>query len=334
MKISVLESGGWGTALASSLARKGHAVTLHSIYEKASDTLRRTRENKYLKGVILPDALEFSDDLEAVRSAEAVVFVPPSYAIRTVCEAVKDYVPKDAVVISASKGIESGSNLRLSEIISAYIGSPERIVALSGPSHAEEVGRGIPTGCVAACTNGEAARRVQDIFMSPELRIYTSSDIVGVELCGTLKNVIAICAGMCYGMGYGDNTLALLMTRGLSEMAALGVALGGRKETFAGLAGMGDLIVTCTSQHSRNRRAGSYIGSGIPVEEALKKVGATVEGDYAAKAAKELSLKAGAEMPIIEETYKILYEGKNPRIVGTELMARSPKSEINEDWVM
>lgn len=333
MKVSVLESGGWGTALASSLARNGHDVTLHSIHEKASDELRRTRENKYLKGVILPENLQFSDDFMAIPQAEAVVFVPPSYAIRPVCEAVRDYVPKDAVVISASKGIESGTNLRLTEIIASYIGGSERVVALSGPSHAEEVGRGIPTGCVAASGNEKAARLVQDIFMSSELRIYTSSDMVGVELCGTLKNVIAICAGMCDGLGYGDNTLALLMTRGLSEMAGLGVALGGRKETFMGLAGIGDMIVTCTSRHSRNRRAGLYIGSGSSVKEALEKVGATVEGYYASKSAKELSIKAGVETPIIDETYKILYEGKDPRIVGAELMARTKKAEISEDWV-
>lgn len=333
MKVSVLESGGWGTALAASLARNGHEVTLHSVYEKVSDELRRTRENKFLKGVILPENLLFSDDFDAVRQAEAVVFVPPSYAIRPTCEAVKDFVPKDAVVVSASKGIESGTNLRLSEIITSYIGGADRVVALSGPSHAEEVGRGIPTGCVAACTNRDAALRVQDIFMGPELRIYTSSDIVGVELCGTLKNVIALCAGMCDGLGYGDNTLALLMTRGLSEMAGLGVALGGRKETFAGLAGMGDMIVTCTSRHSRNRRAGVFLGSGCSVQEALEKVGATVEGYYAAKSAKELSVKAGASTPIIDETYKILYEGKNPQVVVSELMSRTKKSEISEDWV-
>lgn len=328
MRVSVLESGGWGTALAASLARKGETVTLHSIYEKRSEELKSLRENKYLAGVKLPDNLEFSDTLEKTAEADAVLFVTPSFAVRETARKLRGIIGDDTILVSAAKGIESGTSLRLSQIIEAELGGPERMVALSGPSHAEEVGRGIPTGCVSASKNIQAAEFVQDLLMSPELRIYTSDDIVGVELCGALKNIIALCAGICDGLGLGDNTIALLMTRGLSEMAELGEMLGGRKETFTGLAGVGDLIVTCTSRHSRNRRAGVYIGRGMTAKEAMEAVGATVEGYYVAKSAVELADKTGAPMPIAREAYKILYEGKKPESVLAELMGRAKKSEL------
>jgi len=328
MKVSVLESGGWGTALASSLARKGETVTLHSIYEKRSEELRTLRENKYLSGVRLPENLEFSDALDKTAEADAVLFVTPSFAVRETAKKLRGIVRNDTILVSAAKGIESGTSLRLSQIIEEELGGSGRIVALSGPSHAEEVGRGIPTGCVSASTNVQAAKYVQDMLMSPELRIYTSDDIVGVELCGALKNIIALCAGICDGLGLGDNTIALLMTRGLAEMAELGEKLGGRRETFTGLAGVGDLIVTCTSKHSRNRRAGVYIGQGMTAKEAMAAVGATVEGYYVTKSAVELADKTGAPMPIAREAYKILYEGKKPESVIAELMARAKKSEL------
>lgn len=330
MKVSVLESGAWGTALASSLARNGESVTLHSIYEKRSEELRSLRENKYLPGVRLPENLEFSDTLAEAAEADVVLFVTPSFALRETAKKLRGIVRADTILVSAAKGIEPGTTLRLSQIIDEELGGPERIVALSGPSHAEEVGRGIPTGCVSASKNIRAAEVVQDLFMSPELRIYTSDDIIGVELSGSLKNIIALCAGICDGLGLGDNTIALLMTRGLSEMAELGTLLGGRRETFTGLAGVGDLIVTCTSKHSRNRRAGVHIGRGMSTKEAMDAVGSVVEGYYVAKSAVELADKTEAPMPIIREAYKILYEGKSPESVIAELMSRAKKSEISE----
>ena len=207
------------------------------------------------------------------------------------------------------------------------------MVALSGPSHAEEVGRHVPTAVVAASKNKEAAQLVQDIFMNPRFRVYTTDDVVGVELGAALKNVIALCAGVSDGLGLGDNTKAMLMTRGLSEIARLGEALGGRKETFAGLAGVGDLIVTCTSMHSRNRRCGIAIGQGVPVDKAVKDIGMVVEGYYAAATAKTLADKAGVEMPITTAAYQVLYEGKDPKSVVTELMTRDKKCESEESWV-
>ncbi len=333
MKVSVLESGSWGTALAISLIKNGHEVTLHSIYEKRSDEIRRLGENRYLSGVKLPDGMLFSDSFDEIRNAEAVVFATPSYAARSAASGIKDYLSDDAVIVSASKGIEAKTSLRLSQIIEQELGGFERIVALSGPSHAEEVGRGIPTGCVAASVSFASAQFVQDLFMSPDLRIYTSSDIIGVELCGALKNIIAIAVGICDGMKHGDNTMAMLMTRGLYEIATLGVALGGRKETFAGLAGIGDLIVTCTSRHSRNRRAGLFIGEGLTSDEAISKVGATVEGYYAVMAAVALSEKTGVEMPISLELYKVLYEGKDPKLAAVELMNRAKKDEHSDLWL-
>lgn len=327
MKISVLENGGWGTALAVTLSGSGHDVTLHSIYEKRSAELAELHENRNLAGVKLPEALKFRDGTDVDPDTEMIFFVTPSFAVRKTAREMKGKIPNGAILVSAAKGIEDGTFLRLSQIISEETGEERLVAAVSGPSHAEEVGRGIPTGLVAASKDKKVAHRVQDALMCPTLRVYTSSDIVGVELCGALKNVLAISAGMCDGLGLGDNSIAMLMTRGIAEMAELGSRLGGRKETFAGLAGVGDLIVTCTSRHSRNRRAGVYIGQGLSPKEAMEKVGATVEGYYAAKAAVHLADKTGTPMPICREAYKILYEGKNPASVVAELMTRSKKSE-------
>lgn len=332
MKISVLGSGSWGTALAISLLKNKHDVTLHSIHTKKSEELKRLGENPKLPGIKLPENLKVSDDFDEVRSAEAVFFTQASFATRSTAAAVKDVVPSDAVIISCSKGLEAKTFLRLSQILAEELGGYERIAALSGPSHAEEVARGIPTGCVAASVCGKTAKLVQDIVMNPDFRIYTSSDIVGVELCGALKNIIAIAVGICNGLEFGDNTTAMLMTRGLNEIAVLGVALGSHMETFMGLAGIGDLIVTCTSRHSRNRRAGFYIGQGLTSSEAIEKVGATVEGYYATTVALELAEKKGVEMPITAELYKILYEAKNPKLATCELMCRTKKDEHSDLW--
>ena len=236
------------------------------------------------------------------------------------------------MLVSVSKGIEKDSSLRLSQVIQAEVGDKCPVVVLSGPSHAEEVGRHIPTGVVAAADDLKLAEKVQDVFMNRRFRVYTSDDKVGTEICAALKNVIALCAGCCDGMGCGDNTKALLMTRGLAEMARLGVALGGKKESFTGLAGVGDLIVTCCSMHSRNRRCGILIGQGKPVEEAVKEIGAVVEGYYAAANARALAQRVGVEMPIAQAAYEVLYEGRNVHGVVTDLMTRSKRSELEEGW--
>ncbi len=235
-------------------------------------------------------------------------------------------------MVSVSKGIEKDTSLRLSQVIEEELQGHCPVVVLSGPSHAEEVGRRIPTGVVAAADDLKIAQQVQDIFMNQRFRVYTSDDKVGTEICAALKNIIALCAGCCDGMGYGDNTKALLMTRGLAEMVRLGVALGGKKETFTGLAGMGDLIVTCCSMHSRNRRCGILIGQGKGIQEAIQEVGAVVEGYYAAANARTLARKAGVEMPIAQAAYEVLYEGRDVHTVITDLMGRAKRSEHDESW--
>ena len=333
MKITVLGSGGWGTALSLLLLDNGNDVTLWSFLEKEAEVLRTTRENPMLKGVVLPEALKITGDLNCLEGAELVVSAPPSFAVRETARKAAPLLRQDAVVVSVAKGIEKDTALCLTQIIEEELKGKGRVVALSGPSHAEEVGRRVPTGCVAASTDMAAAELVQDVFMSPRFRVYTNSDVLGVELGAALKNVLALCCGVSDGMGLGDNTKALLMTRGMTEMARLGVALGGRKETFAGLSGMGDLIVTCTSMHSRNRRCGILVGQGKSVEEAMKEVGATVEGYYAALSAHQLAEKAGVEMPICECAYRVLYEGQSVREVVGALMSRNKKREADESWI-
>ena len=332
MKITVLGSGGWGTALALLLLENGNDVTLWSYHQAESDTLRTTHENPLLKGVPIPEEMKFTCDLAAVKGCGLVVMATPSFAVRSTAAQVKDLLDPGTIVVSVSKGIEKDSSLRLSQVIEAEIGDKCPVVVLSGPSHAEEVGRHIPTGVVAAADRLADAELVQDLFMNKRFRVYTSDDRIGTEICAALKNVIALCAGCTDGMGCGDNTKALLMTRGLAEMARLGVALGGKKETFTGLAGVGDLIVTCCSMHSRNRRCGILIGQGKPVQEAVKEIGAVVEGYYAAANARTLAQKVGVEMPIAQAAYEVLYEGRDVHGVVTDLMTRSKRSEHDESW--
>ncbi len=333
MKITVLGSGGWGTALSLLLLDNGNDVTLWSFAEKEAEALRATRENPMLKGVVLPEALKITTSMDVLADSELVVMATPSFAVRETARKAAPLLRQDAVVVSVAKGIEKDTALCLTQIIEEELKGKGRVVALSGPSHAEEVGRRVPTGCVAASTDMAAAELVQEVFMSPRFRVYTNSDVLGVELGAALKNVLALCCGVSDGMGLGDNTKALLMTRGMTEMARLGVALGGRKETFAGLSGMGDLIVTCTSMHSRNRRCGILVGQGKSVEEAMKEVGATVEGYYAALSAHQLAEKAGVEMPICECAYRVLYEGHSVQEVVGALMSRNKKREVDESWI-
>lgn len=331
MKIAVLGGGSWGTALALLLLNNGHQVSLWSYSESDAKALLDKRENRRLPGILLPEELEITCDPKCVIGKDILVIATPSYAVRKTSEMLRDLVGDNTVIVSASKGIERESSLRLSQVIEQVTG--RTVAVLSGPSHAEEVSRGVPTGCVAASRERWAAELVQDAFMNQQFRVYASPDVVGVELGAALKNIIALAAGVCDGMGCGDNTKALLMTRGMTEIARLGVALGGHKETFAGLAGVGDLIVTCTSMHSRNRRAGILIGQGNSPEQALREVGAVVESYYATRSAKELADKVGIEMPITEQAYQVLYEGKRPSLVVEQLMTREKKHEIESSWV-
>ena len=329
LKILVAGSGGWGTALAMTLLENGHEVTLWSYCEEESRGLRTTLTNPFLPDVALPEALCYTSDAAAAEDCDLVVFATPSFAVRATARTFKTHLRADAVLVSVTKGIEEGSGKRMSELVAEETG--RTVVALSGPSHAEEVSRRIPTGVVAACADRALAERVQTAFMNERLRVYTCTDIVGVELGAALKNVIALCAGVCDGMGFGDNTKALLMTRGLAEVARLGMAMGARRETFAGLAGVGDLIVTCTSMHSRNRRAGILIGQGVAVQETMKRIGAVVEGYYATRSAWELAKKHDVHMPITEAAYDVLYNGADPRSALTCLMQREKTSEEEDD---
>ena len=332
MKITVVGSGGWGTALALLLLENGNDVALWSHTQEKTGILRATGENPMLSGVALPKEMRFTSDLADVADSGAVLMATPSYAVRETARRMKEFIRPGTIIVSASKGIEKDSSLRLSQVIEEETGGKCPVVVLSGPSHAEEVGRRIPTGVVAAADELTIAQQVQDLFMNSSFRVYTSDDRVGTEICAAMKNVIALCAGCCDGMGCGDNTKALLMTRGMAEMARLGVALGGRKETFTGLAGMGDLIVTCCSMHSRNRRCGILIGQGKPIPEALEEIGAVVEGYYAAANARTLAQRAGVEMPIAQAAYEVLYQGRDVRGVVDDLMSRAKRSELEESW--
>ena len=332
MKVTVLGSGGWGTALALLLLENGNDVTLWSYSEEESRKLSETRINPLLPDVRIPEEMKFSTDMACVKGCGAIVMATPSFAVRATAAQLRELADEGTIIISVSKGIEKDTSLRLSQIIEQEVGGKCPVVVLSGPSHAEEVGRHIPTAVVAAADDEKVAEVVQDLFMNQRFRVYTTDDKIGTEICAALKNVIALCAGCCDGMGYGDNTKAMLMTRGMAEMARLGVALGGRKESFTGLAGMGDLIVTCCSMHSRNRRCGILIGQGKPVDEAVKAIGAVVEGYYAPANARALARKAGVEMPIAQAAYEVLYENRDVSTVIVDLMSRSKRSEIEESW--
>jgi len=328
MKAAVVGSGAWGTALAVRLCKNGHDTVLWTRTEEKAEQLRRTRRNPRLPDVPLPETLRVSPEYSCVSGCPLVVIACPSFPMRRVCEGIAPYLEADAVLVSVTKGIEEGTLLRMSQVIRQETGL--EAVALTGPSHAEEVAADIPTACVAACPDRKRAEFVQDAFMAESFRVYTSPDTVGAELGGALKNVIALCAGVTDGLGYGDNTKAMLMTRGLTEIARLGLSLGASKDTFAGLAGVGDLIVTCTSIHSRNRRAGILIGKGIPPEAAMEQVGAVVEGYYATKSAWELCQRQGVDMPILRAAYGVLYEGKTPAEVVRTLLHRSKKAESED----
>lgn len=327
-KISVLGSGSWGLALALLLHNNGHEVLLWSARPENARKLREKRENPdRLPGVRLPDEIDVLTDMErALKDVDVTVLAVASPYIRSTAHKMAPFVCKDQKIVNVAKGIEEKTLKTLSEVIEEEI--PQGNVAvLSGPSHAEEVGRGLPTTCVISAHTQEAAEYLQSIFMSPVFRVYTTPDILGVELGGTLKNVIALAAGTADGLGYGDNTKAALITRGITEIGRLGKKMGAQMETFYGLSGIGDLIVTCASKHSRNRKAGYLIGQGYTMEEAMKEVQMVVEGVYSARAARELAEKYEVEMPIITEVNRVLFEGKSAAEAVMDLMLRDKKVE-------
>lgn len=328
MKAAVVGAGAWGTALAILLSKNGHETTLWFRSPEKAAQAAELGVNPRLKGVELPKNLSLTADCRCVADCDLVVVASPSFPIRSVAKSIAPYLREDAVVVSVTKGIEAESLLRMSQIVAEETG--HKVVALSGPCHAEEVARQIPTGCLSACEEKALAEFVQDAFMCDTFRVYTSPDIVGAELGGALKNIIALCAGVTAGLGYGDNTKAMLITRGLTEIARLGVAMGAKKETLAGLSGIGDLIVTCTSVHSRNRQAGILIGQGLSPKEAMEQVGAVVEGYYAAKSAYALSQKYRIDMPIVTAAYRVLYEGVKADEAIYALLKRQKKAESED----
>ena len=337
MKTTVFGSGGWGTAVAMLLHGNGYDVTIWSKFEDEAKKIRETRTTPLLRGIEIPREINITSDINsAVDGAKAAVLAVPSYALRETATTLSGKTQDDCVIICMSKGIETETASLFTSILKETLGEEMPIAAVSGPTHAEEISRRIPSACVAASEDIEIAMRVQNLLMNEYFRVYTTSDVIGVELGAALKNVIALSAGVCSGYGVGDNTTAMLITRGLAEIAELCVKMGGRKETLAGLAGLGDLLVTCMSEHSRNRRAGVYIGQGLSAKEAMDKVGAVVEGYFAAKAAKILAEKMDADMPICLETYRVLYENKSPQAAINDLMSRSRRSEQTtgeEIWV-
>jgi glycerol-3-phosphate dehydrogenase (NAD(P)+) len=333
-RIAVLGAGSWGTTLGLVLHDNGHEVVLWEFDPEQAEALRRDRENrKFLPGIPVPGAIAVTNDIAgAARAADAVIVVVPSHAVRDTARAARGSVSDVALVVNASKGIENETLERMSEVLSTELGRPgaRRIASLVGPSHAEEVSRKLPTTIVAAAFDEATAVAVRDLFMTEYLRVYTNTDLVGVELGVSLKNVIAIAAGICDGLGYGDNTKGALITRGLAEMTRLGVAMGGRPSTFAGLSGMGDLITTCISKHSRNRHVGEKIAEGLTLAQVLESMVMVAEGVRTTRSAAELASRHGIEMPITEQMNAVLFHDKDPKQAIAELMVREPKPETVE----
>ena len=323
----VIGDGAMGTALACLLVGRGLAVTLWSAFSDYADQLRRTRQNpRFLPGVAIPEEVVIVAGVERLPQADLVVLAVPTQYLRGVLEKLAPALPAGALYVSVAKGLELESHLRPSEVARAVLGE-RSLVVMSGPSHAEEIARALPTSVVAASAEPGAARRVQETFRTARFRVYTSDDPTGVELGGALKNVIALAAGICDGLRLGDNAKAALMTRGIVEMARLGTALGARPETFSGLSGIGDLIVTCTSRFSRNRAVGEAVGAGEPLDAVLARMDQVAEGVWTTRAALELARRSGVEMPITEAVHAVLFEGKPLERAVHELMARPPRPE-------
>lgn len=333
-KISVIGSGGWGIALAILLHRNAHNLTIWSFDKKEAEELKISRENKTkLPNILIPEDIKVTDDLnEAINNKDILILAVPSKAIRSVSKSLKDIIKEEQIIVNVAKGLEENTLKTMTDIIEEELKNKNpKVAVLSGPSHAEEVGRGIPTTCVVSSHNKELTLYLQNIFMNPAFRVYTSPDMIGIEIGGALKNVIALAAGIADGLNYGDNTKAALITRGIKEISTLGVAMGGEQSTFYGLTGLGDLIVTCASMHSRNRRAGILLGQGKTLDEAIKEVNMVVEGVYSAKSALMAAKKYNVEIPIIEQVNAVLFENKNAAEAVNELMLRDKKLEI-QSW--
>lgn len=332
-KVTVFGAGSWGTALSYVLAQNSHDLLLWTHRKEQAEEINNHTNERYLKGIQLPDSIKATADLDkAVAHADIIVLAVPTKAIREVSSDIRARLTKKALFVHVSKGIEPDSLKRISEMIRDEIPAEfiEEVVILSGPSHAEEVVLEHPTTVTAACANTQAANRIQDLFMNSYFRVYTNTDVIGVEIGGALKNIIALAVGITDGLGYGDNAKAAIMTRGLAEIARLGVKMGATPLTFSGLSGVGDLIVTCTSVHSRNWRAGNMLGKGKNVDEVLEEMGMVVEGIRTTKAAHQLAEKYQVPMPITQALYMVLFEGVKPEKAVEELMGRMKKNEMED----
>lgn len=327
MKVTVIGDGGWGTALAMVLDSNGHDVTVWGPFPDALDQIRSNGENQtYLPGVPIPSSIQWtSDHAEAVRDAGLVVLVVPSRFYKPVVESFKPFISKHTLVVSATKGLDEETHERMSEVAEKILNCP--VAVLSGPSHAEEVARGVPCAVTVAARDHAMAEQIQQYFVNNTFRVYTLDDVIGVELGGALKNVIAVAAGISDGMGYGDNSKAALMTRGIAEITRLGVALGAKPETFIGLSGIGDLMVTCMSQHSRNRGVGERLGKGETLADIMAGMKMVAEGVWNCRAASELAAEHGIPVPITEQVNAVVHENKDPRQAVMDLMSRAPRPE-------
>ena len=329
-KIGVLGAGTWGMALARMLANSGHEVTVWSALEREIDEFSATRRHPNLPGMVIPDALGFTKDIaEVCRDKEILLFAVPSVFVRGTAKKAAPYITDGQIIVDVAKGIEPDTMLTMTGIIADELKNPSvKLVALSGPTHAEEVAKDLPTTIVSACEDAAVAQRVQSVFGNTCMRVYTNDDVLGVELCGAMKNIIALASGVALGLGYGDNTKAALITRGMAEIARLGEAMGCKPQTFGGLAGIGDLIVTATSVHSRNNRCGMLLGKGVAPKEAVKQVGMVVEGINALPAAMRLAEKYQVEMPIVAAVNAVVNEGADPNDAVAKLMSRDQKPEL------
>ena len=333
MKITILGSGGWGLANAVLLNKNGHDITLWCFLESEAELLKKEGGNeKLLPGIKLPENIDITTDISCVKGADLIVVAVPSFGVASTARNIRPFMTKDQTVVLLSKGFDKENGYCiLAETLQREL--PENnIVVVTGPSHAEEVSRGVPTAVVAASKSRKAAEFVQDVYMNDRFRVYTSPDVVGAELGGAMKNIMALAAGISDGMGFGDNTKAMLMTRGILEMARFGVALGGHPDTFSGLSGTGDLIVTCVSDHSRNRRMGLLLGQGVKPQEAIEKVGAVCEGFFASEAVHELTKDMDIELPISEAMYRLLYKDEDIMEIAKSLFTREKKGEFSEIW--
>ncbi len=329
-KIGVLGAGTWGIALARMLCRNGHQVGVWSALEREVEEFSATRRHPNLPGMEIPAEIGFTKSIEEIcKGQDVLLFAVPSPFVRSTARLAAPYIGDNQIIVDVAKGIESETLLTMTQVIAQEIQNPTvKLVALSGPTHAEEVAKDMPTTIVSACEDSFVAEQVQNIFWGTYMRVYTNEDVLGVELCGAMKNVIALVSGVAAGLGYGDNAKAAIITRGMAEISRLGMAMGCREQTFGGLAGIGDLIVTATSMHSRNNRCGMLIGQGVPVEEAIRQVGMVVEGINALPAAMALMEKYGVEMPIVEAAYKVVYQHISPAEMVRELMSRGKKPEL------